>query len=147
MNARLKPVRRPLPPHWVNDTHSALNRTQVTRVIEPQRACDVSEAVAQARQRDTSLAIAGGRHAMGGQQFLSGGTLLDMRRMKGVRWFDRGRALLEVEAGITWPDLIRGYFSLQGGALKSGEPMYGIRQKQTGSDRLTIGGAVAPNIQ
>ncbi len=146
MNARLKPVRRPVPPHWVNDTHSALNRTQVTRVIEPQRACEVAAAVTQARQRNTSLAVAGGRHAMGGQQFLSGGTLLDMRRMKGVRWFDRGRALLEVEAGITWPDLIRGYFSLQGGALKSGAPMYGIRQKQTGADRLTIGGAVAANI-
>src|SRR5688500_14526763 len=106
MNARLKPVRRSVPPHWVNDTHSALNRTQVARVLEPRRASDVSAAVDQARRRDTSLAIAGGRHAMGGQQFLSGGTLLDMRRMTGIRWFDRGRALLEVEAGITWPELI-----------------------------------------
>ena len=57
------------------------------------------------------LASAGGRHAMGGQQVLGGGNLLDMRRMTGIRWFDRGRALLAVEAGISWPDLIRGYFS------------------------------------
>ena len=64
----------------------------------------------------------------------------------GSRWFDRGRALLEVEAGISWPDLIRGYSSLQGGAQPNGAPMYGIRQKQTGADRLTIGGAVAANI-
>jgi FAD/FMN-containing dehydrogenase len=126
----------------VNDTHSALNRTPVSRLLEPRRATDVAEAVRQAASRSAPVAIAGGRHAMGGQQFLSGGTLLDMRRMNGVRWFDRGRALLEVEAGITWPELIRGYFSLQRGS----GPMYGIRQKQTGADRLTVGGAVAANI-
>ena len=156
MNARLKPVRRPAPPHWVNDTHSALNRTQVARVLEPRRAAEVAAAVEQAARQGSSLAIAGGRHAMGGQQFLSGGTLLDMRRMNGVRWLDRSKALLEVDAGITWPDLIRGYFALQRGALprgaiqrdtaQRGGPQYGIRQKQTGADRLTIGGAVAANI-
>jgi FAD/FMN-containing dehydrogenase len=59
-----------------------------------------------------------------------------------VRWFDRGRALLEVEAGITWPDVIRGYLALQRGPGTA----YGIRQKQTGADRLTLGGAVAANI-
>jgi FAD/FMN-containing dehydrogenase len=79
---------------------------------------------------------------MGGQQFLTGGTLLDMRRLDGVRWFDRGEALLEVDAGITWPDVIRGYLALQRGPA----PAFGIRQKQTGADRLTIGGAVASNI-
>ena len=141
MNARLKPVRRCTPPHWVNDTHSALNRTEVARVLEPRRACEVAEVVRQTARRGGSLAIAGGRHAMGGQQFLDRETLLDMRRLAGVRWLDRGRALLEVEAGITWPDLIRGYFSLQ-----QGGPRFGIRQKQTGADRLTIGGAIAANI-
>jgi FAD/FMN-containing dehydrogenase len=146
MNARLKPVRRPSPPHWVNDTHSALNRTQVARVLEPRRAAEVADAVEVAVRRGAPLAIAGGRHAMGGQQFLGGGVLLDMRRLAGVRWFDRSRGLLEVEAGITWPDLIRGYLALQRTASANAAPMYGIRQKQTGADRLTIGGAVAANI-
>jgi FAD/FMN-containing dehydrogenase len=59
-----------------------------------------------------------------------------------VRWFDRGAALLEVEAGITWPDVIRGYLALQRGPA----PAFGIRQKQTGADRLTLGGAVSANI-
>ena len=59
-----------------------------------------------------------------------------------MRWFDRGAALFEVEAGITWPDLIRGYLNLQRGP----GPVFGIRQKQTGADRLTLGGAVAANI-
>lgn len=142
MHASLQPVRKVAPTHWVNDTHSALNRTSVSRVIEPRWVGDVVDAIDQSHRRGESLAIAGGRHAMGGQQFLSGGALLDMRRLSGVRWFDRGRALMEVEAGITWPDVIRGYLALQRGP----GPSYGIRQKQTGADRLTVGGAVAANI-
>jgi FAD/FMN-containing dehydrogenase len=137
MNARPLKVSR-----WVNDTHSALNRTRVSRVLEPRSAAEVAAVVAQARRRGEPLAIAGGRHAMGGQQFLSGGSLLDTRKLSGVRWLDRGAALLEVEAGITWPDVIRGYLALQRGP----GPAFGIRQKQTGADRLTVGGAVASNI-
>jgi FAD/FMN-containing dehydrogenase len=142
MHARLRSVRKIQGPLWVNDTHSALNRTAVARVVEPQGAADVADAVSAARQRAECLSVAGGRHAMGGQQFLRDSTLLDMRQLKHVRWFDRGRALLEVEAGITWPDVIRGYLSLQRGS----GPAFGIRQKQTGADRLTLGGAVAANI-
>ena len=88
------------------------------------------------------MAIAGGRHAMGGQQFLSGGTLLDMRGMTRVRRFDEERGLLEVEAGIQWPGVLRAYLGRPGGMHSS----WGIRQKQTGADRLSIGGAVAANI-
>ena len=78
----------------------------------------------------------------GDKQFLSGGTLLDMRRLSRVRSFDEARGLLEVEAGIQWPDVIRAYLSRPGGMHSP----WGIRQKQTGADRLTIGGAVAANI-
>jgi len=79
---------------------------------------------------------------MGGQQFLSGSTLLDMRRLNRVRKLDDDRGLLDVEAGITWPDVIRGYLVRPYGVRS----VWGIRQKQTGADRLTIGGAVAANI-
>ena len=95
MHARLQPIRKVSLPRWVNDTDSGLNRTSVTRVFEPRWVGDVADAVLQARRRGESLAIAGGRHAMGGQQFLSGGTLLDVRQLRHMRWFDRGRALLE----------------------------------------------------
>ncbi|MEJ0085541.1 MAG: FAD-binding oxidoreductase [Pseudomonadota bacterium] len=142
MQTRLRSVSKVQGPLWVNDTHSALNHTPVARIVEPQCVGDVADAVAAVRKRGESLSIAGARHAMGGQQFLRGSTLLDMRQLKHVRWFDRGRALLEVEAGITWPDVIRGYLSLQRGT----GPAFGIRQKQTGADRLTLGGAVAANI-
>ncbi len=142
MHARLRPVRRVVSPPWVNDTHSALNRTSVSRVLEPRSVAEVAEAVARAQRQGEPLAISGARHAMGGQQFLSGGTLLDMRQLRHTRWFDRGRALLEVEAGISWPDVIRGYLALQRGPGAT----FGIRQKQTGADRLTVGGAVSANI-
>lgn len=127
---------------WVNDTHSGLNRTAVSRTIEPRTVEDVARIVRRIRSEGRSLAIAGGRHAMGGQQFLSGGTLMDMRRLNRVRRLDEERGLLEVEPGIQWPDVIRAYLACPGGM----QSPWGIRQKQTGADRLTIGGAVAANI-
>jgi FAD/FMN-containing dehydrogenase len=142
MHAKLRTVRKTDSPTWVNDTHSALNRTAVTRILEPRSAAEVADAVAAAARRGEPLAIAGARHAMGGQQFLSGGALLDTRKLNHLRWFDRGAGLLEMEAGASWPDVIRGYLKLQRGR----ETGYGIRQKQTGADRLTLGGAVAANI-
>ena len=129
-------------PHWVNDTHSALNRTCISQLIEARTVDDVIRAVQRGRARGTPLAIAGGRHAMGGQQFLTDGSLLDMRRLNRVRSLDEERGLLQVEAGITWPDVIRGYLARPQGKTSP----WGIRQKQTGADRLTIGGAVAANI-
>ncbi len=79
---------------------------------------------------------------MGGHQFLSGGTVLDMRCLNRVRNFNSERGLLEVESGIQWPDVIRAYLTRPEGMHSP----WGIRQKQTGADRLTIGGAVAANI-
>jgi FAD/FMN-containing dehydrogenase len=127
---------------WVNDTHSGLNRTSVSDTFEPRTVEDVVRVVRRNRSTGQPLAVAGGRHAMGGQQFLSGGTLLDMRRLNEVRGFDAQRGLLEVEAGILWPDVIRAYLTRPGGINSK----WGIRQKQTGADRLTIGGAVGANI-
>jgi FAD/FMN-containing dehydrogenase len=126
----------------VNDTHSALYRAVVSRIIEPLTVEDVVQAVNDARTSGQPLAIAGGRHAMGGQQFLAASTLLDMRRLNRVRRLDDSRGLIEVEAGISWPDVFRGYLVRPHGERSP----WGIRQKQTGADRLTIGGAVAANI-
>src|SRR3984885_11645037 len=100
---------------WVNDTHSGLNRTAVSRVLEPRTVEAVARAVRQSRSQGRPLAVAGGRHAMGGQQFLSGGTLLDMRCLNRIRSFDDERGLLQVESGIQWPDVIRSYLTRPGG--------------------------------
>ena len=70
---------------------------------------------------------------MGGQQFLEGGTLLDMTRLDRLLSFDHERGLVTAEAGIRWPMLLRGYFQLQQ-AMFPGSPRWGFRQKQTGAD-------------
>lgn len=79
---------------------------------------------------------------MGGQQFCAGGVLLDTRRLARVLAFDREAGLIEVEAGIQWPALIDYLTSQQ----TDGGPQWGIAQKQTGADRLSIGGAISANV-
>ena len=40
---------------------------------------------------------------MGGQQFAEDAVLVDMTGMNRVLAFDRGRGVVEVDAGICWP--------------------------------------------
>jgi hypothetical protein len=125
----------------VNDIHSKLNPARVARLIRPASVETVQRAVEAARAEGGAISIAGGRHAMGGQQFGQDTTLIDMRSMNRVLRFDSGAGLLQVEGGIEWPELI-GYLV---SAQKGRTPSWGIVQKQTGADRLTIGGALAAN--
>src|SRR3989441_615197 len=125
----------------VNDIHSQLNATRVHRVVEPPSVDAVVQLVQSARQEGRPLSIAGGRHAMGGQQFGSETTLVDMGSMNRVLGFDAARGLIDVEAGIQWPELMRHLVDAQQGAAQQ----WGIRQKQTGADRLSMGGALAAN--
>jgi FAD/FMN-containing dehydrogenase len=87
---------------------------------------------------------------MGGQQFARAGWMLDMRPLKRVLSLDRERGLVTVEAGIEWPDLIEELHRLQQPSqprTRADEPApWSIVQKQTGADRLTIGGALSANI-
>ena len=94
------------------------------------------------RAAGKSVCVAGGRHAMGGQQFAAGAVLLDMRPMNRIVSLDRSRGIVEAEAGIQWPELIHGLIAMQ----QDCEPAWSIVQKQTGADRLTLGGALASNI-
>jgi FAD/FMN-containing dehydrogenase len=125
-----------------NDRHSHLNPTPMFGGVAPRTTEEVAQAVRQVRDRGQALAIAGACHAMGGQQFARDGWLLETRALNRVMDFDAERALIRAQAGVTWPDLIRSYVSRQHGS----ELSWGIRQKQTGADRLTLGGSVAANI-
>ena len=58
MHARFRSVSRIPGPVWVNDTHSALNRTAVNRVVEAHRVDDVVDTVMRARMHGEALAIA-----------------------------------------------------------------------------------------
>jgi FAD/FMN-containing dehydrogenase len=123
----------------LNDVHSRLNPTRPAALLPVCSLEDLSVAVSGAR--GGRISVAGGRHAMGGQQFTTGGTVLDTRGMSRVLHLDRDRGLIEVEAGIQWPELVDHLHAAQRG---ESEP-WTIAQKQTGANRFTIGGSVAAN--
>ena len=79
---------------------------------------------------------------MGGQQFARDAVLLDTRSMNRILHLDGARGIVEAEAGIQWPDLIDGLLTIQHGQAQP----WSIIQKQTGADRLTLGGALGANI-
>jgi len=125
----------------VNDLHSQLNPTRVSRVLEPRTTEEVQSIIRSTAKDGKSISVAGGRHAMGGQQFGTDTSLIDIRKLNRILRLDRDSGVLEVEAGIEWPDLIDGYLGLQRGQAKS----WGIAQKQTGADRITLAGTIAAN--
>ncbi len=115
----------------VNDVHSQLNSTLVAAIHKPRSIKELQTLVRKAR----TVCIAGGRHAMGGQQFASGATLIDITAMNHVLGFDERNGIIEVESGIEWPELVA-YLR---------KTRWAIRQKQTGADRLSLAGSLAAN--
>jgi FAD/FMN-containing dehydrogenase len=125
----------------VNDIHSQLNATRVRQIVQPATVDDVAAVVRRAASEGSAVSLCGSRHAMGGQQFGRDTTLIDLRSLARIRRFDSTRGLVEVEAGVEWPDVVKFLVERQQGAAKQ----WGIAQKQTGADRLTIGGALSAN--
>ena len=117
---------------WVNDVHSQLNRTRVSEIRTPTYAKELQNLI---RTTRGPICTAGGRHAMGGQQFATDAVLLDTSALNRVRGSYRDRMVIDVDAGIQWPELI----------AATREMGWAIRQKQTGADRLSIGGALSAN--
>ena len=78
---------------------------------------------------------------MGGQQFGDASILIDTRALNRVIDFDAERGSITVEGGIQWPAVIDYLNRAQEGSASQ----WGIYQKQTGADRLSIGGALACN--
>ncbi len=126
----------------LNDVHSRLNATKVGSIVYPKSTDDLIQVVHQAKREAKSISISGGRHAMGGQQFGEETTHISMSRMNKVLSFDRGKGILRVEAGIHWPELVNYLLESQ----KDQWPQWGIVQKQTGADRLSLGGSLSANI-
>ena len=126
----------------VTDIHGKLYPTTVHRIVKPTSVAEIAAAICTAADEGRAVSIAGGRHAMGGQQFGAGTVLLDMIAMNRIIALDCERGVVEVEAGIQWPELIAGLAAMQSNEL---EP-WGIIQKQTGADRLSLGGALSANV-
>lgn len=141
-SSRCLAAREPNSSVLVNDVHSQLNATHVASVTQPGSLESLQKVVRRAAQAGKAVCVAGGRHAMGAQQFATDAVLIDSRKLNRILRIDPERHTAEVEAGIQWPELIAGLLSAQQGQTEQ----WSIAQKQTGADRLTLGGALAANI-
>jgi FAD/FMN-containing dehydrogenase len=147
--ARAQPKPKPKPKAkgepegvYVNDVHSGLTATLVSQILTPNTVEELRAAFKLARSEERAVCISGARHSMGQQGFGTDAILLDMRRMSRVIGFDTGRGLIEVEAGMQWPQLLNELNVAQRG---DSEPWV-FAQKQAGADKMTIGGSLAANI-
>ncbi len=127
---------------WVNDVHSQLNRTHVRELLTPRTRDELAEIVRSASRKGLPISVSGCRHSMGGQQFGTDSICIDARSLDRVISFDQERGLIEAEAGIQWPKLIRTYLDAQAGKAKQ----WGIAQKQTGADTFTLAGSLSSNV-
>ncbi len=125
-----------------NDVHSRLNPTRHRRIAQPHNAEQIAELLHAAQAQGQCVAIAGAQHAMGGQQFLGDGWLIDTSALSGVLDFDSVHGRVRVAAGTHWPAL-QAFLEAQRDARGRG---WAIRQKQTGADDFSLGGALASNI-
>ena len=127
---------------WVNDVHSQLNSTRVRELLVPRTRAELAEIVRSASQKGLPISLSGCRHSMGGQQFATDSICIDTRSLDRVISFNQERGLIEAEAGIQWPQLIRTYLEAQRDSAKQ----WGIAQKQTGADTFTLGGSLSSNV-
>ena len=126
----------------VNDVHSQLNPTPVNRVLRPQSAEQLADILRSASQQGRTLSLAGKRHAMGGQQFGTDTDLIDVTSFNKIISLAKHSGIIEVESGTIWPSIIDYCWNEQTDDPKP----WGISQKQTGADALTLGGGLAANV-
>ena len=127
---------------WVNDVHSQLNRTRVRELLKPRTREELTELVRSASRKGVPISVSGCRHSMGGQQFATDSICIDTRSLDRVISFDQENGLIEAEAGIQWPKLIRTYLDAEERSPKQ----WGIAQKQTGADTFTLAGSLSSNV-
>jgi FAD/FMN-containing dehydrogenase len=126
----------------VNDIQSQLNPTRVARIVRPRTIEEIQVAVRDARRDGRAISVCGGRHAQGGQQFGTNTVLLDLSSFfNKVLKLDLSAHLVEVQAGIQWPELIEYLHRAQHGAAQQ----WSIRQKQTGVDHVSLAGTLSAN--
>jgi FAD/FMN-containing dehydrogenase len=123
----------------LHDRHSMLERCDVAakQFYLPQSKNALTSALREIRRSPSYTAICGAQHAGGGQQYAEGGALIDTTKLSRVLDFDERAGLLQVEPGIRWPALLEW--------LARNESQWTVRQKQTGFDNLTLGGALSAN--
>jgi FAD/FMN-containing dehydrogenase len=125
----------------LNDVHSRLNATRVAQVVQPASLLELRATIKSAAAQGLKISVAGGRHAMGGQQFAADSLHIDTRLLNRVLGSDAQDGLLHIEAGAFWPQIIKVSHAM---ASPNGRG-WGIRQKQTGVDAVSLAGSISAN--
>ena len=125
----------------LNDVHSQLNRTTVARIERPRTLARI----ALGHRRCTLVAglrisVAGGRHAMGGQQFADGSVHVDTTGLDArARQRTPERGLLHIEAGADWPKIIAASHRMtSAGGCRLGDSAEADRRRCGDARRLDI---------
>lgn len=126
----------------LNDIHSKLNPTLHADVVMPTSIAEIQKIIKEAQQKGLKISISAGKHSMGGQQFGTGTININMSSFNKILGLDEKKGIVEVESGTEWPELIKWLHNKQTGK----KTIWGIRQKQTGADKLSIGGALSSNV-
>ncbi|PZM81354.1 MAG: hypothetical protein DKT66_19255 [Candidatus Melainabacteria bacterium] len=125
-----------------NDVHSKLNSTKHKEIIKVVSGKEVQTLLTSEQYAGDAFSIAGGRHSMGGQQFLFDGILIDTSLLNKVVDFSPIEGLITVQSGMLWRDLVSELAKLN---EKLGCD-WSIIQKPTGADDISIGGSLGSNI-
>jgi len=83
---------------------SCLNKTPVFGVVTVKSGDDVKNAISFAKQNNIKITPAGEHHSMGGQSFVGGGVVLDMRQFNTIE-IDTEKKIARVQSGATWQQL------------------------------------------
>ncbi len=126
----------------VNDVHSRLTPTRVDQILRPRTQHELLATLRTSLRHQHGISVAGGRHSMGAQAFGTNSAHIDMSGVNGVGDFDQAEGIVEVDAGVQWGKLMHTLDERQVGVSQP----WCIKQKQTGADALTLGGALAANI-
>ncbi|MGP1347097.1 MAG: FAD-binding protein [Phycisphaerales bacterium] len=127
----------------ITDRHARAHAVRVRRVEHPGTEEAIQAALDAAAAEGQRVSVGGQRHAMGAQPFATGLVHLDITSADRIIKLDPDAGTVTAQPGICWPALIRGIVDAQRDA-----PLHqqrGIRQKQTGANGLTLGGAISAN--
>ncbi|MBX9938574.1 MAG: FAD-binding oxidoreductase [Candidatus Obscuribacterales bacterium] len=129
----------------VYDVHSGLE-SGTGKILQINSLACLQKALAAPSPPNSHFIAQGARHAMGGQQFIDGGTMLDLRPLNRLLSLDCRSGTAKFESGASFKDVIEQLNAYQNKKGTEPDNQWTIRQKPTGVDSVTLGGAVSSNI-
>ncbi len=120
--------------HIINDV-SRLNPTRIEKIVQNDTVEGIQQALAEAKEKNLQVSIAGRRHSMGGHTFYEDALVLDMTSFDEILKIDEDKKTITVESGATWDQVID--------AIDPYGLSVSIMQAYSG---FTVGGSMSVNV-